>query len=127
MPVEADWANEVHSIIRVYIHDTWTIEEYLRTSEQIRMMMLTTAHPVHLIFDVTDMIGYPRDIFSHIPTINSHILPGQGLVIGVKYSPYLKAIVRIAARVFPRIGHNLHFVQTLADAYALTETYETNA
>jgi hypothetical protein len=116
MPVYAEWDDEAQTIIRIHLHDPWTMNEYIEASSHVRTLMLSVSYPVHVIVDLTEMVSFPKDLLSGAPTINSHLLPNQGLMVGVKYSPYIRAIAKVVSRVFPRLTKNLHFVHTLAEA-----------
>lgn len=121
MSVYAEWDNEAHTIIRIHLHDPWEISEYIQASAHIRVLMLSVSYPVHLIVDLSDSIVSHKALGEmlsdeNLSMIDSHILPNQGLVIGVKYSPYLQAITKRAARKYPRMILNLHYVHTLAEA-----------
>jgi hypothetical protein len=127
MPVYTEWANEEHTIIRMHIQDPWEINEYLDASAQTQTLMKSVGYPVHLIIDLTEMNTFPKNLLSSITTINDHILPGQGLVIGVRFSPYLRAVTKVASRLFPRISYNLVYTHTLKEAYALIEAHDQPA
>jgi len=124
MPIYTEWDNDARTIIRIHIHDSWDMSEYIQASQTTRHMMESVSYPVHLIVDLTDMKGLPKNMLSGVPAIHAHLLPDQGLVIGVRYPPYVRAIVRAAIRVFPRFGHNLHFAQTLREARDMILSHE---
>jgi hypothetical protein len=121
MPVSADWDNEAHTVVRVQIHDPWDTQQYSQATLQAWSLIESVDHTVDLIIDFTDAYSFPKSILSQASITNIHIHPRQGLVIGVKISPYLQAVIKTTIRVFPRLGHKLCFVQTVQDAYELIQ------
>ena len=119
MPVYAEWDSEDHTIIRLHLHDPWELAEYIEASSQTRTMMLSVSYPVHLIVDLSDSFRLPKNLLRNVGAINSHILPDQGLVVAVKYSPYARAVMRVAMRVFPKLGRNVVFAHSLQEAYEI--------
>lgn len=124
MPIYAEWDNSNHTIIRIHVHDPWKIEEYFEGTDHAHVLMSTVAHPVHLLYDLTDSFNVPRDLLSSLRRIDQHFVPPQGLTICVKTPLYLKAVMQMGIRVFPRLGHNLFFIETLQDAYDLISKYD---
>jgi hypothetical protein len=121
MPVYAEWDDEAQTTIRIHIHDPWEISEYIQASGHTHLLMASVTYPVHLIVDLSIITSSPKalaDILldKNLATLDSHILPNQGLVIGVKYSPYLRAVTKTVARKYPRLNLNMHYVHTLAEA-----------
>lgn len=123
MPVSAEWDNEAQTIIRIYIDDPWSIDDYNQATLHAWSLMETVDYSVHLIVDLTDTFTFPKNLLSAAPTTNSHVHRRQGLVVGVKISPYLRAVMRVAIRVFPRLGQNVLFTQTLQEAYDLIQRH----
>jgi len=91
------------------------------------MLIETVDHSVHIVVDFTDVFTFPKNLLSGASTTNSQIHPRQGLVIGVKVSLYLQTVMRIAARFFPRLGHNVFFTQTLPEAYDLIRKHQAKS
>lgn len=121
MSINAEWDNDDQTVVRIEVHDPWTIEEYTEANARSWSLLETVEHTVHLILDFTHAYSFPKDLLSGAKITNSQIHPRQGLVIAVKISPYLHAIMKAAIRAFPRLGHNLFFAQTVQDAYHLIQ------
>jgi hypothetical protein len=109
MPISAEWDNREHTIVRIQVTDPWTIEEYTQAGTRSWDLIETVNHPVHLIIDFTHAYSFPKNLLASAPTTHSQIHPRQALVVGVRISPYLQAVMKAAIRVFPRLGHNLFF------------------
>lgn len=124
MPINVEWDNEERTIIRYDIRDPWHLPEYSRALFHTWSMIESVEHSVHVVVDFTHAMSFPRNLLSNAASTNNQLHPRQGLVIGIKVSPYLQMMVRVATRVFPRLGHNVFFVATLQDAYTLIKTYE---
>jgi hypothetical protein len=127
MPIRADWDNEAHTIIRYHVQGPWELEEYGKANFHTWSMIESVRHPVSVIVDFTDAHGFPRNLLSFASTTNSQIHPRQHLIVGVRISPYLQTIVRLAVRVFPKLGHNLFFTQTLAEAYEIIQKHQVKS
>jgi hypothetical protein len=122
MPIQADWDNDTQTVIRIHAHDPWTIEEYSQATLQAYSMMESLTACVHVIIDFTDAYSFPKNMLSGASGANVHIHPRQGLVVIVKISPYLRAVIKATLRVFPRLKHNVFFTQTVQEAYTLIQT-----
>ena len=121
MSITAKWDNEDYTVIRIQLHDPWEGEEYSQATLHAWSLMETVNHTVHLIIDFSDASTFPKNMLLQAPATNSHIHLRQGLVIVVKITPYLQAVMRVAIRVFPRLGQNLFFTQTVQEAYDLIQ------
>lgn len=124
MPINVEWDNEERTIIRYHVGDPWQLPEYSRALFHTWAMIESVEHSVHVVVDFTHAISFPKNLLSNASSTNNQIHPRQALVIGVKVSPYLQMIVRVAARAFPRLGRNVFFVPTLQEAYIMIKTYE---
>jgi hypothetical protein len=127
MPINAQWDNQSHTIIRYHVQGSWELEEYSRANFHTWTMIDSVEHPVHVIVDFTNANGFPKNLLSFASTTNSQIHPRQELIIGVKIPTYLQTVVGLAVRAFPRLGHNLFFTQTLAEAYDIIQKHDTQA
>jgi hypothetical protein len=123
MPIHTDWDNEGHTVIRIQVTDPWEIDEYSQATLHAWSLMETVDYSVHLIIDFTHVYTFPKNMLSGAPAVNSHIHPRQSLVIGVKINPFFRGVMRVATRVFPRLGNNLFFTQTVPEAYELITKY----
>jgi len=124
MPVNVEWDNETHTIIRYDVQDPWELEEYSQALDETWTLIDAECHPVHVVVDLSDAFSFPKHLFSIAVRTNTQIHPRQNFVIGVKVSPYLQTMVRVTARFYPRLGHNLLFAHTLHEAYNIIQTYE---
>ena len=122
MPIQADWDNEEKTVIRIHAHDPWTTEEYSEATLHGCSLMESAEGCIHIIIDFTDAHSFPKNILSGASGAKIHIHPRQGLVIVVKISPYLRAVIKATLRVFPRLRHNVVFTQTVQEAYTLIRT-----
>ena len=123
MPIYAEWGNENHTIIRIHLHDPWLLSEYFQAVSETQSMASTVTHPVHLIYDLSDSFNVPLDLLPSIRAIEKRFVPPQGITVCVKTSPYLRAVMRMGIRVFPHLGHNLFFADSLQEAYKLIDQH----
>lgn len=127
MPINAQWDNKERTIIRYHVQGTWQLEDYARANFHTWSMIDSVSHPVHVIVDFTHAGTFPKNLLSFATTTNSQIHPRQELIIGVRISSYLQTVVKLAVRLFPKLGHNLHFTQTLDQAYELIRQHDAKA
>jgi len=123
MPIYAEWDNESRTIIRIHLHDPWELSEYFQAVDQAQGLASTVTHPVHLIYDLTHSFNVPLNLLSSIRAIEKRFIPPDGITICVKTSPYLRTIMKMGIRVFPHLGHNLFFSDSLQDAYDLIKKH----
>src|ERR1700753_3307036 len=100
MPINVAWDNEAHTIIRYDVRDPWELPEYSKALFHTWSMIESVKHPVHVIVDFTIFFSFPKNLLSIASNTNNQLHPRQELVIGVKVSPYLQAVVGLAVRVF---------------------------
>lgn len=122
MPIQADWDNDTRTIIRIHVSDPWTIDDYSLATLHAYSLMEGADGCVHVIIDFTDAYSFPKDMLSGASAEKVHLHPRQGLVVIVKISPYLRAVIKATLRVFPRMRQNLFFTQTVQEAYTLIQT-----
>lgn len=124
MPISTEWDNHRHTIIRIHLYDPWDLNEYFEAVHQAQELANTVPHPVHLIYDLTDAFYVPLNLLSSIRAIEKRFIPPRGITVCVKVSAYLKSIMKMGIRLFPHLGQNLFFADTLDEAYHIIAQYD---
>jgi len=123
MPINVSWDNPEKTIIRQDINAYWTAEEYGESVLEMYDTMKTVTQTVDIIVDMTQIQNFPTRMLASAPRFNDRLPPNRGLTIGINVPHHLVSIVRIALRLYPRLGRNLHFVTTMDDARTIIERH----
>lgn len=123
MVIDVFWDNPEHTIIRQEIRGRWTSEEYTESVFLMYGMMQTVPHSVHIVVDMRQIHGSPTRMIAAAPRFNAHLPLNRGLTVGINIPAPLVSIVRVASRIYPRLGRNVHFVSTLESAYDVIQRY----
>ena len=123
MSIKVSWDNPEKTVIRQDISGYWTAEEYVDSVLEMYDTMKTVTQTVDIIVDMTQIRNFPTRMLASAPRFNTQLPPNRGLTIGINVPRHLVSIVRIALRLYPRLGRNLNFVNTVEDAYNIIERY----
>jgi hypothetical protein len=118
MPVNANWHNETHTIVRVQISDPWTLPELAAAIQESRQMQDSVSHQVDAIWDSSDAKTVPNNLLSHfmLSSQNTKVPRNQRAVVVVARSTLLKTFVHSAKRVMPQVTKNVHLTETIEAA-----------
>lgn len=64
MSIEVNWANNTRSAIHLTFERGWTRESLNQAIEQADAMIVSADHTVHLIIDIRNSGGIPRDFIT---------------------------------------------------------------
>jgi hypothetical protein len=123
MPIHLFWDSPDQNIIRQEFSGRWTSDEYVQNVFAMYDMMRTVPHKVHIIVDMTHTEGVTTRMIAAAPRFQENLPVNRGLTVGINIPSYLVSIVHIASRIYPRLGRNVHFANTLDDAYKIIQKY----
>ncbi len=123
MAIEVFWDNPEQTIIRQDLGGMWTSEQYFESVMQMYSMMKTVSHRVHIVVDLTNVVGHPTRMAAAAPRLNAHLPPNRGLTVGINVPRYIVTIIHVATRLYPRLGRHVYFVKSLQEAYEVIKTY----
>ncbi len=123
MSIKLFWDNPEQNIIRQEFSGRWTSDEYVQSVFTMYDMMRTVPHRVHIIVDMTRTEGFTTRMLAAAPRFHEKLPDNRGLTVGISIPRHLVTIVRVATRVYPRLGRYLHFTDTLDGAYQIIEKY----
>lgn len=124
MPVDANWANDDHTIIVLRMMFPWTWNEFYTQNKHVQEMFENSVHPVDLIIDTTvtkDGSRLPENAFSHFSQLRRNNHPRQRLTIMVSKSTLAVYVSRIIQRMNPNATGKFHLVKTMDEALALSD------
>lgn len=124
MSVNVIWDDEAKTIIRqVYSGNTILDDYYLAVDEFVKLAT-SVEHTVHSIMDRTQVTSAPATMLQAIRYGNKKMPDNIGLRIILKPTIMTQIFVNIAKRVAPVLAVNIHFVDTLEEAYTLIKENE---
>lgn len=123
MPIKLFWDSAEQNIIRQEFHGRWTSDEYVQSVFTMYEMIGSVPHKVHIIVDMTQTEGFTTRMLAAAPRFNEKLPENRGLTVGINIPRYLVSIVRVATRVYPRLGRYLHFTDSLNEAYKVIEKF----
>lgn len=125
MPACVGWDNEQKTIIRQQFFGDWTFEDYVTSSTELQRLTASMPHTVNVIVDYTESKTYPRKILAAAQTLSRNFPVNEGVVMIVQGPPYILAAFEVIFKLCPKSGKNVHHVDSLEDAYAAIQRYET--
>ena len=123
MPIHVFWDNPERNIIRQEFNGRWTSDEYVKNVFTMYDMIRTVPHKVHIIVDMTRTEGMTTRMIAAAPRFNANLPDNRGMTVGINIPSYLVSIVRVATRIYPRLGRNVHFTNTLDEAYTTIQKH----
>lgn len=119
MPIQIDWDNAQHTVIRVMFEGVWDIRDIRNMIKTGASMMESVNHDVDSIFDFTNSRFSPANLLSTADQMEETYNVHERLLIMVNANFYIKSLAKMAVVLAPKTFANVRFVSTLDDAYAL--------
>jgi len=121
MPTYLTWADDSHTILIQKYEGVCTLDDFHRTVDESNQALATVSHPVDLILDMTSMRISAKQLLSAASHAERKVPQNQRLLLVVGAPPFIKAIVKAASKIAPNATRNLHFLNTMAEAYTIIE------
>lgn len=118
MPASVDWDDASQTTVRQQLVGDWTFDEYLSSGKKTQELTSSVSHTVHVIVDFTRSTSYDTKVLAAAQSFDHNFPDNQGCLVLVQCPAYIRAVFDIATRLYPRIGENAEYVDSLADAYA---------
>ena len=84
-------------------------------------MLESVDHPVDSIFDFSHSTFSPKNLLSTAEKMESDLNNNHRLAILIKANVYIKSMLKVARVFAPQALANLHFVNSLDEAYAIID------
>ena len=127
MPVEVSWDNPGHTIISQQFSGRWTWEEFYRvTYDQIRHLMFSSPHVVHVIADIGHS-SYTTSMSGALTQVRNVALSypaNWGVLVLVNNNAFVTILMDMFKRNHPELAERLFVVDTRDEAYSLIEHYQ---
>lgn len=127
MPVAMDWATPERTLIVTKFMGTWSVDDIHRMLTKRNSMMECVTHQVHQIMDMTESTASPNNLLSVVGRLE--LPPNQkgSLVLIVNASPYIKSVLGIMQKMAPQVFKDVHFMNSVAEAYSAIEQHNQYA
>jgi hypothetical protein len=119
MPVEVIWDDEAQTILRQIYSGHLKLEDYMAATDEFGRMARSVPHTVHSIMDRTRVLSTPGVLLPAMRYANNTLPSNIGLRVIVKASLLTRVLVDLGRRIAPNLINNIHFVDTLDQAYCL--------
>jgi hypothetical protein len=126
MPASVNWDNEEKTIIRQQLIGDWTYNDYIASAAETQTLTASVPHTVHVIVDFSASTSYPTRLLSAGPGLDRNLPTNQGTVTLIQCPPYVRAVFDIVVKLYPKIGANSAYVESLEEAYAFIRAYDAN-
>ncbi|MBC7869282.1 MAG: hypothetical protein H7Y09_00470 [Chitinophagaceae bacterium] len=125
MGITAYWHDDTKTIMRLDYIDAWTLDEFYESAKQAHFMIGEVTHSVDLIINMRDNRTTPAKILSSARHMNELVQPNQRLTIMVGSPPFVKALIKVANQIMPKITEKLRYVNTLDEAFAIIQRQDS--
>jgi hypothetical protein len=127
MPVELMWDDEAHTILIQKYTGELIPEEFQKTVDQSRQMLLSVSHPVDLIIDAREVENKISTVMNSAKYADDNVPLNQRYLMVVGANLVIRSLVNTAAKFAPKATRNIFFVNTVSEArHKLMEYRETH-
>ena len=124
MGIMVAWDNDEKTIIRYTYSSRWTWNELYAALDEQAALQATVSHDVAILIDVRNVHLVPEGFISHVKRVGERVPKNTSARVVVSNSPFLKSLFLLASKLFPHITHDIQFVATIEEAYALLPEHE---
>lgn len=118
MPISADWDNPEKTIIRYVISNPWSLDELYERQADVRVMLETVDHTVHLITELKPPIVPPKNALVNLKRATGIAADNEGVHYVVGSGALLQTVYGVMQKILPSVIERMHFVPTLEEARA---------
>jgi hypothetical protein len=116
MPVQTEWDNDEHTIIRMTFTGRWQWDEVRAASKEAGLMVKTVDHMVHFIVDTGNANWLPPGYQSNVRQIVSQVHANPGIMVVVCSIPFIQQAFYIFTALNKGVRFRFRFVKTLEEA-----------
>jgi hypothetical protein len=124
MSIHIEWHDEGQTILIQTYKGDWTINDYIDVVNRTFNLIDPLSHPVDVIADMTCSGRNPVHFISAGPYIRNKISPNQHMIVVVGANEFIRKMGVIAQRMAPHVVRNMHFVNTLDEAFLHIDYYQ---
>ncbi len=121
MVIKSSWYDDSHTIILHKISGTWTWNDLVASIHVSAEMMSTVTHKVCVMVDLsgtTSMPGMNMKSLQQIANAQTSNHPNMTVRYLIGLRPYLKTMLEIFGRIFPRAYQKYRVAKNIEDAIA---------
>jgi hypothetical protein len=120
MGINVAWDNEEKSICRVEFDGSFTWTEYDEAIDRLWNAIRAVDHKVDVIATMTPGTSLPKGLpLSHLQRAAQTQPENADLVVMVDYSPFVKAFIKMLARLNVNAAKSARFAPSVTEAHVL--------
>ena len=109
MPVQIDWENQDHTIVRMELIGHWTWDEAYDGSSIGYTMLESVDHVVNVIIDLRKSTGLPLLALTHARNMIARRHPRTGLTVFIGTNSLFLTLWRIFSSAYKQVAHTQEF------------------
>lgn len=125
MGIAIYWHDDTKTIMRLDFIGEWTLDEFYESTRQTYFMIGEVPYIVDLVINMSENKVTPAKILSSARHMNELVQPNQRLTIMVSVPPFMKALIKVANHIMPKITEKLRYVNTLDEAFVIIQHQNT--
>jgi hypothetical protein len=125
MPIQCNWDNPEHSIVKLVFEAPVTWKDYHDAVKVASDMALTVPHRVDFFFDAQNTPLPPGNAFMHFNQAIRSVPPNVGIFTGYITNPLAFAVLGTLAKISTR--GRLVMARTSEEAYALIHKVQADS
>jgi hypothetical protein len=118
------WHNDEKTIVRQVFMADPTVTEFRQVIDDSYELENSVDHTVHIIIDVREVTGIPKNIISALRHASSKIAPNRGVVVTVGVGAAIEMVLSIVQKIYPTLGRNNYTARTLEEAEEIIHRYQ---
>ena len=124
MSVHVEWENESHTAIRHTFESVWRWQDYDESVVQIRAMMRSVQHTVHVISDIRAATPHTGGLaWQHFQRALTDIPHNTGMLLVAGKGHFTASIFSLYVQAAPNLAHRTRFVATIAEAHSVLKQH----
>ncbi len=124
MPMKVIWDDENQTIIRQIYTGVVTTEDYYAAIDEFALLASSVTHTVHSIMDRREIQVVTGSYMNALRYGNGKMPDNLGLRVIINANGMTKMMINIGTRIAPRLVANIHFVNTLEQAYEVIASHQ---
>ena len=109
MPVQLDWENEAHTIVRMELIGQWTWQEAYEGSQLGYTMLESVDHTVNVIIDLSKSTGLPLLALTHARNMIARRHPRTGMTVFVGVNTLFLSLWKIFSSAYSQFASKREF------------------
>jgi hypothetical protein len=123
MPINLFWGDPHQTVLHAQFGETWTLEEYHKSIDDMYEMISSVPHRVHIVSDFSRNRSAPAGLLSAGSHIENRRAINSGINVVIGATSFLKSMLQVAQRLY-LTETEIYLANSVEEAYLIIQQHQ---